>query len=83
MRFDHKGRPEVEGTMSQSPDGMYLVDIVDDVARLQVGVKEGGFVSTAEGAGVITCPSYSPFSTGLKILGGHLQAELSIFLSFR
>jgi 4-hydroxy-3-methylbut-2-en-1-yl diphosphate reductase len=32
----HKGRPEVEKTMGQSPDGMYIVDTVEDVARLQV-----------------------------------------------
>ena len=32
----HKGHPEVEGTMGQSPDGMYLVENVDDVAALRV-----------------------------------------------
>ena len=32
----HKGHPEVEGTMGQSPNGMYLVENVEDVARLQV-----------------------------------------------
>ncbi len=32
----HKGHPEVEGTMGQSPDGMYLVENVADVANLQV-----------------------------------------------
>jgi len=32
----HKGHPEVEGTMGQSEGGMYLVEAVDDVARLQV-----------------------------------------------
>ncbi len=33
----HKGHPEVEGTMGQSEGGMYLVETVDDVARLEVG----------------------------------------------
>ena len=32
----HAGHPEVEGTMGQSDGGMYLVETVDDVARLQV-----------------------------------------------
>ena len=32
----HKGHPEVEGTMGQSSDGMYLVETVEDVARLVV-----------------------------------------------
>lgn len=32
----HAGHPEVEGTMGQASDGMYLVETVDDVARLQV-----------------------------------------------
>jgi 4-hydroxy-3-methylbut-2-en-1-yl diphosphate reductase len=32
----HAGHPEVEGTMGQAKDGMYLVETVDDVARLQV-----------------------------------------------
>ena len=36
VMIGHKGHFEVEGTMGQSPDGMYLVDTVEDVARLQV-----------------------------------------------
>jgi 4-hydroxy-3-methylbut-2-enyl diphosphate reductase len=32
----HKGHPEVEGTMGQSPDGMYLVETVADVSTLKV-----------------------------------------------
>jgi 4-hydroxy-3-methylbut-2-enyl diphosphate reductase len=32
----HRGHPEVEGTMGQSRGGMYLVENVQDVARLQV-----------------------------------------------
>ncbi len=36
VMIGHKGHPEVEGTMGQSLDGMYLVDTVEDVARLQV-----------------------------------------------
>ena len=32
----HAGHPEVEGTMGQADDGMYLVESVEDVARLQV-----------------------------------------------
>ena len=34
VMIGHKGHPEVEGTMGQSPDGMYLVEKPDDVARL-------------------------------------------------
>ena len=36
VMIGHKGHPEVEGTMGQSPDGMYLVEDVADVARLNV-----------------------------------------------
>ena len=36
VMIGHKGHPEVEGTMGQSPDGMYLVEDVADVARLKV-----------------------------------------------
>lgn len=36
IMIGHKGHPEVEGTMGQSPDGMYLVETADDVATLVV-----------------------------------------------
>ena len=36
VMIGHKGHPEVEGTMGQSDGGMYLVDTVADVAKLQV-----------------------------------------------
>jgi len=36
VMIGHKGHPEVEGTMGQSEGGMYLVETVEDVARLVV-----------------------------------------------
>lgn len=36
IMIGHAGHPEVEGTLGQSPDGMYLVEDVEDVANLQV-----------------------------------------------
>jgi 4-hydroxy-3-methylbut-2-en-1-yl diphosphate reductase len=36
VMIGHAGHPEVEGTMGQSDAGMYLVETVEDVARLQV-----------------------------------------------
>ena len=36
IMIGHKGHPEVEGTMGQSTSGMYLVESLDDVARLEV-----------------------------------------------
>ena len=36
IMIGHRGHPEVQGTMGQSPDGMYLVETVQDVARLEV-----------------------------------------------
>lgn len=36
IMIGHKGHPEVEGTMGQVRDGIYLVESVDDVANLQV-----------------------------------------------
>ena len=36
IMIGHKGHPEVEGTMGQSTGGMYLVESVDDVAKLEV-----------------------------------------------
>ncbi|NWG74941.1 MAG: 4-hydroxy-3-methylbut-2-enyl diphosphate reductase [Rubrivivax sp.] len=35
VMIGHKGHPEVEGTMGQLADGIYLVEDVDDVARVQ------------------------------------------------
>jgi 4-hydroxy-3-methylbut-2-enyl diphosphate reductase len=36
VMIGHKGHPEVEGTMGQSPDGMHLVETVADAGRLNV-----------------------------------------------
>jgi 4-hydroxy-3-methylbut-2-enyl diphosphate reductase len=36
IMIGHDGHPEVEGTMGQTEQGMYLVETVDDVATLQV-----------------------------------------------
>jgi 4-hydroxy-3-methylbut-2-en-1-yl diphosphate reductase len=36
IMIGHKGHPEVEGTMGQLSDGIYLVEDVDDVARVTV-----------------------------------------------
>jgi 4-hydroxy-3-methylbut-2-enyl diphosphate reductase len=36
IMIGHAGHPEVEGTMGQADEGMYLVENVDDVRRLQV-----------------------------------------------
>jgi 4-hydroxy-3-methylbut-2-en-1-yl diphosphate reductase len=36
IMIGHKGHPEVEGTMGQSAQGMYLVETVEDVRRLEV-----------------------------------------------
>jgi len=36
VMIGHKGHPEVEGTMGQSTDGMYLVETVADAQQLEV-----------------------------------------------
>jgi len=36
VMIGHEGHPEVEGTMGQTDQGMYLVETVDDVAHLNV-----------------------------------------------
>ncbi len=36
VMIGHKGHPEVQGTMGQSDNGMYLVEGPDDVAKLRV-----------------------------------------------
>jgi len=36
IMIGHKGHPEVEGTLGQADDGMYLVESVEDVQALQV-----------------------------------------------
>jgi 4-hydroxy-3-methylbut-2-en-1-yl diphosphate reductase len=36
IMIGHKGHPEVEGTMGQSEEGMYLVEMPEDVAKLKV-----------------------------------------------
>jgi 4-hydroxy-3-methylbut-2-enyl diphosphate reductase len=40
VMIGHKGHPEVEGTMGQSPDGMYFVETPEDVLSLEVGDPE-------------------------------------------
>ena len=40
VMIGHKGHPEVEGTMGQSEQGMYLVETPDDVAKLTVNDAE-------------------------------------------
>jgi 4-hydroxy-3-methylbut-2-enyl diphosphate reductase len=40
IMIGHDGHPEVEGTMGQSSDGMYLVDSEEDVAKLEVRSKD-------------------------------------------
>ncbi|AWB33734.1 4-hydroxy-3-methylbut-2-enyl diphosphate reductase [Orrella marina] len=40
IMIGHAGHPEVEGTLGQSPDGMYLVEDEEDVARLQVNAPD-------------------------------------------
>ena len=36
IMIGHRGHPEVEGTLGQSKDGMYLVETPEEVAQLQV-----------------------------------------------
>ncbi|MEG0820270.1 MAG: 4-hydroxy-3-methylbut-2-enyl diphosphate reductase [Burkholderiaceae bacterium] len=40
VMIGHAGHPEVEGTMGQVDDGIYLVETVDDVAGLTVSAPE-------------------------------------------
>jgi 4-hydroxy-3-methylbut-2-en-1-yl diphosphate reductase len=36
IMIGHQGHPEVQGTLGQSPDGMYLVETTEDVLALEV-----------------------------------------------
>jgi 4-hydroxy-3-methylbut-2-en-1-yl diphosphate reductase len=46
VMIGHCGHPEVEGTMGQVPDGMYLVEKPEDVDKLQVADEDKlGFVT--------------------------------------
>ena len=40
IMIGHRGHPEVQGTMGQSAEGMYLVETAEDVARLKVNNPE-------------------------------------------
>jgi 4-hydroxy-3-methylbut-2-enyl diphosphate reductase len=40
VMIGHRGHPEVEGTMGQSESGMYLVETIADVERLEVADPE-------------------------------------------
>ena len=40
VMIGHEGHPEVEGTMGQASEGMYLVQTADDVGKLQVSNPE-------------------------------------------
>ncbi len=46
IMIGHKGHPEVEGTMGQLTDGIYLVEDVDDVAKVQPRQSERLAVAT-------------------------------------
>ncbi|CAM5197617.1 4-hydroxy-3-methylbut-2-enyl diphosphate reductase OS=Castellaniella defragrans OX=75697 GN=ispH PE=3 SV=1 [Castellaniella defragrans] len=46
IMIGHRGHPEVEGTLGQADNGMYLVETVADVAKLQVrDPRKIGFVT--------------------------------------
>ncbi|MDK9703321.1 MAG: 4-hydroxy-3-methylbut-2-enyl diphosphate reductase [Sulfuritalea sp.] len=47
VMIGHKGHPEVEGTMGQATGRMYLVENVEDVAKLQPTAGAGGTVPLA------------------------------------
>jgi 4-hydroxy-3-methylbut-2-en-1-yl diphosphate reductase len=36
VMIGHRGHPEVDGTMGQSDDGMYLIETIEDIEHLQV-----------------------------------------------
>ncbi len=40
VMIGHEGHPEAEGTMGQSQSGMYLVENVEDVAKLEVSAPD-------------------------------------------
>lgn len=40
VMIGHRGHPEVEGTLGQSREGMYLVETADDVDHLQVNLPD-------------------------------------------
>jgi 4-hydroxy-3-methylbut-2-enyl diphosphate reductase len=40
VMIGHKGHPEVEGTMGQAAEGMYLVEDIEDVDALQLADPE-------------------------------------------
>ncbi|HEY1057659.1 MAG TPA: 4-hydroxy-3-methylbut-2-enyl diphosphate reductase [Limnobacter sp.] len=45
IMIGHEGHPEVEGTMGQVKDGIYLVETEEDVARLQVQSNDLAYVT--------------------------------------
>jgi 4-hydroxy-3-methylbut-2-en-1-yl diphosphate reductase len=45
VMIGHDGHPEVEGTLGQSDAGMYLVETVDDVAKLDLQSEKLTYVS--------------------------------------
>jgi 4-hydroxy-3-methylbut-2-enyl diphosphate reductase len=45
VMIGHDGHPEVEGTMGQSETGMYLVETVEDVEKLEVQAEKLTYVS--------------------------------------
>ena len=45
VMIGHDGHPEVEGTLGQSETGMYLVETVDDVAKLNIDCQKLTYVS--------------------------------------
>src|SRR3990170_7022378 len=68
IMIGHRGHPEVQGTMCQSADGMYLVETVQDVARLKVNNPERLAYVTQ------TTLSVDDAATGVDVLRARLPA---------
>lgn len=45
IMIGHKGHPEVEGTMGQAQDGIYLVETEEDVQALELNAKDLAYVT--------------------------------------
>ena len=73
VMIGHKGHPEVEGTMGQSDGGMYLVELPEQVATLEVNDEQNlayvtqTTLSVDDAAGIIAAlKTRFPFITGPK-----------------
>ena len=77
VMIGHEGHPEVEGTMGQTSDGMYLVQTVDDVER-KAALQPAGADADAAGEAEVEFAKNAPTQQEIEFSVHNLAAGTSV-----